>query len=176
MRRRDGLRGNLRKKRSAWCRPAGGRSARSPVILGLGYRRWFAGLVEPGSACGRSIGSRERCDGGAEAAAPGERDPSPERDILKKATVFFACGKSTRPAAHRWAKAEFPSTACAACRVSAKAANISPERLELAAANATTWCCWPMSGRPFPCRTYGSPRMTREIRICLLAGRRRIAR
>ena len=22
-----------------------------------------------------------------------------------------------------------------------------------AAANATTWCCWRMSGRPLPCRT-----------------------
>jgi hypothetical protein len=33
---------------------------------------------EPGSACCRpSYGSGERCHGGAEAAAPGERDPSP---------------------------------------------------------------------------------------------------
>jgi len=34
-----------------------------------------------------------------------------------------------------------------------------------AAANATTWCCWRMSGRPFALSngTYGSPRMTREL-------------
>ena len=52
------------------------------------------------------------------------------------------------------AKAEFPpSIACAVCLVLAKAA-ISPGEVGWpAAANATTWCYWRMSGRPLPYRT-----------------------
>jgi hypothetical protein len=58
--------------------PAGERSARSPAIWELGYRRCSLDRPEPGSArCRPSDGSGERCHGGAEAAAPGERDPSP---------------------------------------------------------------------------------------------------
>src|SRR3954464_10635359 len=50
-------------------------------------------------------------------------------------------------------KRNSPSTACAACSVSAKAA-ISPGEVgQPAAANAMTWCCWRMSGRPLPSRT-----------------------
>jgi hypothetical protein len=51
------------------------------------------------------------------------------------------------------AKAEFPVHRL--CRVLglAKAA-ISPGEVGWsAAANATTWCCWRMSGRPLPCGT-----------------------
>ena len=77
-----------------------------------------------------------------------------ERDILKKATAFFAREGS------RWGsrssmgqKRNSRSTACAACSASAKAA-ISPGEVgQPVAANATTWCCWRMSGRPLPYRT-----------------------
>ena len=51
------------------------------------------------------------------------------------------------------AKRNSPSTACAECLVSAKAAILPGEVGWHAAANATTWCCWRMSGRPLPCRT-----------------------
>ena len=77
---------NLRKKRSPWCDQRA--DARSPVILGLGYRRWFAGLVRPGSACSPIIGSRERCDGGAEAAAPEGWILRQERDIPEEGHRF----------------------------------------------------------------------------------------
>src|SRR5437764_10946807 len=50
-------------------------------------------------------------------------------------------------------KRNSPSTACAACLVSAKAAILPGEVGWPAAANATTWCCWRMSGRPSPYRT-----------------------
>ena len=50
-------------------------------------------------------------------------------------------------------KRNSPSTACAACLVSAKAAILPGEVGWPAAANATTWCCWRMSGRPSPDRT-----------------------
>ena len=76
-------------------------------------------------------------------------------------------------------KRNSPSTAYAACLVLAKAP-ISPGGAgQPAAANVTTWCCWHMSGRPLPLSnsTYGSPRMTRELRDSgLTVGRRRIAR
>ena len=51
------------------------------------------------------------------------------------------------------AKALFPVPACAECLVSAKAAILPGEVGWHATANATTWCCWHMSGRPLPCRT-----------------------
>src|SRR5882762_7920966 len=84
----DGLRRNLRRKRSAWCKPAGERSARSPVILGLVYRRWF----------GRSRDRRAIDPAAAESDVTAElrrlrRENEilrQERDILKKATAFFA--------------------------------------------------------------------------------------
>ena len=59
--------------------------------LGIGLStlvRWIG--RSRGSARCRPIGNVERSHGGAEAAAPRERDPSPGRDILKKATAFFA--------------------------------------------------------------------------------------
>src|SRR5437762_13783021 len=80
----------LRKKRSAWCKPAVERSARSPVIWDWLIDAGPLDRAEPGSARCRPGGSEERCHGRAEAAAPGERDPCQERDILKKATAFFA--------------------------------------------------------------------------------------
>src|SRR4051794_13903643 len=77
-----------------------------------------------------------------------------ERGILKKGTAFFAPGGrrgGSRPA--RGQKPNSLSTACAACSTSARAA-ISPGEVgQPLAANATTWCCWRMSGRPLPCRT-----------------------
>ena len=42
-----------------------------------------------------------------------------------------------------------------------------------------TWCCWPIFARPLHCRTptYGSPRMTRELRHDgITIGRHRVAR
>jgi hypothetical protein len=53
---------------------------------------------EPGSACCRpNDGSGERCHGGAEAAAPGERDPSPGAGHSEEGHRFFRPGgKSMR--------------------------------------------------------------------------------
>ena len=51
------------------------------------------------------------------------------------------------------AKAQFPVHRLCACLVSAKAAILPGEVGWPAAANATTWCCWRMSGRPLPYRT-----------------------
>jgi len=57
-------------------------------------------------------------------------------------------------AAHRRAKAEIPVPRLAACLVLVKAA-ISPGGSRPACRTPTreAWCCWPMSGRPLPCRT-----------------------
>src|SRR6266513_2779027 len=68
-----------------------------------------------------------------------------ERDILKKATAFFVregsrCGSRSSMGRKR----NSPSTACAACLVSVKAAILPGEVGWPAAANATTWCCWRM--------------------------------
>ena len=91
---------------------------------------------------------------GAEAAAAGERDPSAGAGYPEEGRrLFRPGGKSMRFALIDAAKAQFPAPACAACPASAKAA-ISPGEVgQPAAANATTWCCWRMSGRPLPCRT-----------------------
>jgi hypothetical protein len=47
--------GEIWRKRSAWCKPVGERSARSPAIWELGYRRWIGGsrdrrAVDPSAA------------------------------------------------------------------------------------------------------------------------------
>src|SRR5215208_2694389 len=77
-----------------------------------------------------------------------------ERDILKKATAFFAReGSRLGSRSSMGRKRNSPSTACAACSASAKAATSPGEVGQPAAANATTWCCWRMSGRPLPSRT-----------------------
>src|SRR6202035_1185754 len=70
-----------------------------------------------------------------------------ERDILKKATAFFAREGSRRGSrSYTGRKRNSPSIACAACLVLVKAA-ISPGGAgQPAAANVTTWCCWHMSG------------------------------
>ena len=84
-----------------------------------------------------------------------------ERDILKKATAFFAREGSRRGSRSSMGrKRNSRSIACAACLVSAKAA-ISPGEVGWpAAANVTTWCCWRISGQPLPCRT--APKAVRE--------------
>ena len=77
-----------------------------------------------------------------------------ERDILKKATAFFARAGSRWVRAHRSGRAGFPDPS------SVRRTRCQPKRLlclgrsgRLAAANATTWSCWRMSGRPLLCRT-----------------------
>src|SRR5271169_3523152 len=106
----------------------------------------------PGMAC--SDGGTERCHGRAEAAAPGERDPSAGAGHPEEGHRFFRPGgKSMRFALIDAAKAEFPvHRLCGVLGVSQS--GYSPGRTgRPAAATATTWCCWPMSARTLPGRT-----------------------
>ena len=88
----DGLRRNLRRKRFAWCEPAGERSARSPAIWELGYRRWFAGSVGAGIGTLSTPAMAAASDVTAELKRLRRENEilRQERDILKKATAFFA--------------------------------------------------------------------------------------
>jgi len=85
------LRGNSRTKRFAWCRPAGGRNARSLVILGIGLStlvRWISRdrdrrAADPPRAAGTDVMlelKRLRRE---------NEIFRQERDILKRATAFF---------------------------------------------------------------------------------------
>src|SRR5271156_4067274 len=70
-----------------------------------------------------------------------------------------------------------PSSVSARFLASARAA-ILPGRIDRPAVDRMrTWCCWPIFARPLHCRTYGSPRMTRELRDDgITIGRHRVAR
>ena len=107
----DGLRKNLRRKRSAWCKPAGERSARSLAIWGIGLStlvRWMSWSW--GSACCRpNDGGRERCHGRAETATPQMSDPPRGAGHPEEGDGFFPPGgKSMRFELIDTAKAEFP--------------------------------------------------------------------
>src|SRR3954470_11566818 len=138
------------------------------------------GRPEPGSARCRSCGGRERCHGGAEAAAPGERDPSAGAGHPEEGHRFFRPGgKSMRFALIDGAKAQFPvHRLCRVLGVSQsgyfawRGRSACRRQREDMVLLAHVRSAFAVSHG-----TYGSPRMTRELRDSgLVVGRRRIAR
>src|SRR5260370_10059781 len=135
---------------------------------------------EPGSARCRPIGRSERCQGGAEAAAAGERDPSPGAGHPEEGHRFFRPGgKSMRFALIDGAKAEFPVHRL--CRVlGVSQSGYFAWRGRLACRRQRddmVLLAHVRSAFALSNGTYGSPRMTRELRDSgLTVGRRRIAR
>ncbi|MFZ1067501.1 MAG: IS3 family transposase [Pseudolabrys sp.] len=102
-----------------------------------------------------------------------------ERDILKKATAFFAGGKSMRFALIDGAKAAFPVHRLC-CVLGVSQSGYFAWRGRLAChrqRDDMVLLAHVRSAFALSNSTYGSPRMTRELRdIGLVVGRRRIAR
>ena len=122
---------------------------------------------EPGSGCCRSDeGGRGRCHGGAETAAPGERGPPPGAGHPEEGDGFFRPGgKSMRFALIDTAKAEFPIPSMRRTRRQpkrlfclARSAGVPPQRDDMVLL-AHVRSAFALSNG-----TYGSPRMTRELR------------
>src|ERR1700733_10359589 len=123
--------------------------------------------------------SRERCNGGAEGTTPGERDPSPRTGHPEEGHPFCRRGgKSMRFALIDGAKAQFPvRRLCRVLGVSQSGYFAWRSRLACRRQHddmvllAHVWSAVAVSSG-----TYGSPRMTRELRDGgLMVGRRRIA-
>src|SRR5438045_552552 len=90
MTQQDGFRRNLlRKKRSAWCKPAGRTQREIAGDLGLAYRRWSAG--SGGARIGTLSTLAAESDVTAELKRLRRKNEilRQERDIPKKATAFF---------------------------------------------------------------------------------------
>jgi transposase-like protein len=103
-----------------------------------------------------------------------------EREILKRAATLFAEEGSRRGfVSSMRRRRSFPCSAHARSSASVRAVTSPGRSVRPAVGRATTWCCLRMSAQPspYPGGTYGSPRMTYELRDQGLAiGRRRVAR
>src|SRR3954464_10239133 len=137
------------------------------------------GRPEPGSARCRSRGGRERGHGGAEAVAPGERDPSAGAGHPEEGHRFFRPGgTSMRFALIEGAKAEFPvHRLCRVLGVSQsgyfawRGRSACRRQCDDMVLLAHVWSAFALSNA-----TYGSSRMTRELQDAgVMVGRRRIA-
>jgi transposase-like protein len=140
-----------------------GKEAACPARTGGRTRREIAGDLGIGLSTrvcwiGRSRDGRAIDPAAAESEATAElKRPRRENKTLlagaghrKEGHCFFRPGgKSVRVALSEGRQRHSPSTACAACSVSAKAA-MSPGEVGQLAADATTGCCWGMSGRSLP--------------------------